>query len=539
MVCLVDFVDRLVPSRLRDDQDAVWRARLLILISFVGFIWGPIFACFYFYIGAAATGVALLAAGAGTAALPLLLRRAASLSLAANVLCLILFCIVVVVTLVRSDFPISALMWSTNIPLLALFIAGRFSSLIWSALVILKYLIVGILTAQGSGWVGSMTDTQMLPLDVLGLVGFLGLLLTIGLIYEAERRRALIAAQEASRAEAVAQEASQAKSEFLARMSHELRTPMNGIVGMADLLLAGPVPESQGRRYLQTIRVGADTLMTVINDVLDFSKIESGTLEIAKAPFHLRTTIEDSLDLAAPAAASKGLDLAYHIARPCQENMVTDETRLRQILVNLLNNAIKFTPKGEVSVSLATRSLDEGLHEAHIAVSDTGIGIPAEKLDTLFKPFSQVDSSLTRRYGGTGLGLAISRRLSELMRGRIWIESTVGKGTTVHVVIMAQGALEDMPLNPPPLVTGGRRVMVADHSARGAPLSGLGNEPLGNRHSPGRVRRRSFRAPDYAGAVCRGGTGLALRDWRKAARTDVARSLPRLAPAGHGATRPG
>ena len=248
-----------------------------------------------------------------------------------------------------------------------------------------------------------------------------------------ERTGALLIAKE----EALA--ASRAKSEFLANMSHEIRTPMNGVIGMTSVLLETPLSAVQ-KEYLEIVQSSGEALLVLINDILDFSKMESGRMEISRAPFDLRALIEESLKVVAPLAARQGIALRHEVERETTgeetpEALVGDVARTRQVLVNLLGNAVKFTLKGEVRVGLSVRPLGGGRFEAHFAVTDTGIGIPGEELDRLFVAFSQLDGSPARRQGGTGLGLAISRRLTELMGGRIWAESTVGQGSTFHFTI--------------------------------------------------------------------------------------------------------
>ncbi|HRW04480.1 MAG TPA: response regulator [Caldilineaceae bacterium] len=347
----------------------------------------------------------------------------------------------------------STLIWYAVIVIISVFVLGRKSSIAVTALLVMIFMAFQLIQPTDATQSAIATLFSNTPANNLFVSMPLGLA-SIGILcwsFEELRRHA----------EDNSLHAEQRLRSFLANMSHEIRTPMNGIIGMSNLLLDTSLSDEQFD-FVETIRTSSESLLTIVNEILDLSKVESGMMQLEAQPFDLRQCVEEALDLLAPQAAEKGLELICMIEESVPATPIGDVTRLRQILVNLLSNSVKFTEKGEIFVHIGAR-LNDGQHTIHFRVRDTGIGIPSSKVPQLFRSFSQIDPSTTRRFGGTGLGLVISKQLAEMMNGQIWVVSKESVGSTFHFTVNLPAVARDGSHTPalhPALI--GQRVLIVD-----------------------------------------------------------------------------
>jgi signal transduction histidine kinase/ActR/RegA family two-component response regulator len=424
---LLTHADRYIPDRLRATADQQLRARVVVLFARVGLPVSLFFFIAYALESEWRIAVIDLVTIPIVLIVPLQLRRLQSLPLAGHVLIATVFTNVALTAVFLGGLDLATLTWLVMLPLTANMVINLRAGAFWflAGLTVFIVLLIGDVTGL------PFPERQVAPTPVLDIIGVISLMFCIflhGALYDELKGRALVeleaqqAALEQARADAVA--ANHAKSSFLANMSHEIRTPLNGLLGMTELLKHARLDAPHGH-YVEVAHRSGQALLSVVDDVLDFSKIEAGRMEIERAPVNVADVVDDVITMLEPKGLDKQIDLVGDIDESVPPRLLGDGVRLRQVLLNLTGNALKFTDAGEVRLALR---YDAGVLSA--SVIDTGVGIAADRHQSIFDAFAQADSSTTRRFGGTGLGLSISRQLAELMGGTLTVESAPGEGAT-------------------------------------------------------------------------------------------------------------
>jgi signal transduction histidine kinase/CheY-like chemotaxis protein len=437
--------DLFVPSAARHDAEARQRARRFVAFALAMLIWVPVYGGVYLWLNAPISACTVLTAGVLLVADLVAFRCTNRAWLCGQVLVGLAWGTYAALSYTSGGYQAPALTWYATVPVLAVTVIGARAGVFWSLASAASVLVFFAMHERGVELVNELSPGGERALACLSLLGLLTCLHVLTLVFvrlEQASRRSLAEALTAARA------ADRAKGEFLANMSHEIRTPMTAILGYAELLERGELEGAAAAEALHTVRRNGEHLLTIINDILDLSKIEAGKLLLELQPCSPADLLQEVAQLMRPRAEAKGLRLvAPNTALP---PILTDVTRLRQILINLVGNAIKFTERGAVSLTAHSVESEGLVPQLVLAVADTGIGIAAEHLPGLFEPFRQADSSMTRRFGGTGLGLAISRRLAESLGGTLAVSSSPGIGTTFTLTIAApQVVPAEDPSGPP------------------------------------------------------------------------------------------
>ncbi len=424
---LLEVVTGIPLSSIADDEIR-YRIIVTTLFGMSMTFWAFAFTAIYLALGSPRCALITAVAGTGCLGIVIVLRARGSVLLASNLLATIVLATLLTLTVFSGGSRAPAMFWFPAVPIMATLLCGWKSGLSW--LIATCVAAAGMLAVDRMGllppsdFIGDNAE-RLYAMGLLGIITCTTLLCFVFDLNERALRKQLKSTRIA------AERANQAKSEFLALMSHEIRTPMNGVIGMLELLGNTDVTPHQ-QEYIHLARQSAESLLRVLNDILDFSKIEAGRLELESIPFDIRDVIGDTLQGIEVQATEKGLELACHIPPDVPAVVRSDPGRLRQIIVNLVGNAVKFTEQGEIVISVAMRSRTAEHTRLRFSVRDTGVGIPIDKQERIFEAFGQADSSTTRRFGGTGLGLNISRRLIEMMGGKLGLHSVEGEGTEFY-----------------------------------------------------------------------------------------------------------
>jgi signal transduction histidine kinase len=434
------FYHRLLPDAQTTPLDRRRRGERLVAFDLAMLFWVPVFVGVYLSLEAPYSASVVFCAGLLLIANLALFRRTGRDRLCGNLIVGIAWGTYTALAVINGGHNAPSTMWYATVPVLAITLAGSRAGLGWSLLSVLAVSGLYALRELGLSLPNELTANGMRFLQFSALLGMMLCVHVLMLLFYRLEREAQRSIGEAL---TVAQAADRSKSEFLANMSHEIRTPMTSILGYAELLQQGDLEGPLASEALVTIRRNGEHLLAIINDILDVSKIEAGKLIVERRPCRPRDLLEEVVQLMQPRADAKGLPLELEVDDSLPETILTDATRLRQILINLVGNALKFTEDGSVSVQAQGIETDGPAPRLRVAVQDTGIGMTLAQATRVFEPFQQADSSTTRRFGGTGLGLAISRRLAEMLGGGIQVVSAPDSGTTFTLTIDAASAAYD------------------------------------------------------------------------------------------------